>query len=551
MTETAALITLNHPFRVARGTMGKPLPGREVKLQPDGEVLVRGPMISPATWSGGALHQRAGEWLATGDLAEAQPTGELRFLGRKSETIVTGAGLNVHPEDLEAVLEQEPDVAACAVVPIETPLGPEPCAVLALRSTPDRAAAIIQSANTRLAEFQRIRRWALWPDPDLPRTSTGKIKRPAVTAWLAEREAASQTKTSPASTDWLLTLIAQITGEQPPSNHNNQDLRLSEDLHLDSLGRVQLLETLEERFSVSLNQEQYDASETLNDLRRLINNPVETELDHTRPTPQPEAQRTTNAPTNMAPKNPPTSLPKTPIAVTNYVYPSWPWLLPLRWLRTTFVELAMRPLVWLLAAPRVVRTPSASSLNTAAPLLIIANHVTAYDVPLLLYALPRAMRDRTAAAMSAEMLDDFLHARNQQPRLLNPLGPLVWLLITELFNVFPLPRRRDFQRSFAHAGRALDRGFHVIVFPEGTRSPDGTLATFRPGIGLLVKQSFTAVLPIALHGLGDLKIRRRRWFRSGALEVRVGQPLHFASNDCEATITARLHEEIEKLLAAR
>ena len=125
MTETAALITLNHPFHVARGTMGKPLPGREVKMQPDGEVLVRGAMISPATWSGGSLHRRADEWLATGDLAETQATGELRFLGRKSETIVTGAGVNVHPEDLESALEQEPEVAACAVVPVQSPLGPE------------------------------------------------------------------------------------------------------------------------------------------------------------------------------------------------------------------------------------------------------------------------------------------------------------------------------------------------------------------------------------------------------------------------------------------
>ncbi len=76
MTETTALITLNHPFRVAKGTIGKPLPGREVKIGADGEVLVRGPMISSATWSGGELHQRADDWLATGDLAEAQEAGE-------------------------------------------------------------------------------------------------------------------------------------------------------------------------------------------------------------------------------------------------------------------------------------------------------------------------------------------------------------------------------------------------------------------------------------------------------------------------------------------
>jgi long-chain acyl-CoA synthetase len=72
MTETTALITLNHPFHVAGGTIGKPLPGREVKLGPDGEVLVRGSMISDATWSGGEMHTRDGEWLATGDIAESK-----------------------------------------------------------------------------------------------------------------------------------------------------------------------------------------------------------------------------------------------------------------------------------------------------------------------------------------------------------------------------------------------------------------------------------------------------------------------------------------------
>src|SRR6202789_786276 len=108
MTETTALITLNHPFKVAKGTIGKPLPGREVKIGADGEVLVRGPMISSATWSGGELHQREDEWLATGDLAEAQATGELKFLGRKSEVIVTASGVNIVPEDLEALFGKQP-----------------------------------------------------------------------------------------------------------------------------------------------------------------------------------------------------------------------------------------------------------------------------------------------------------------------------------------------------------------------------------------------------------------------------------------------------------
>jgi long-chain acyl-CoA synthetase len=180
-------------------------------------------------------------------------------------------------------------------------------------------------------------------------------------------------------------------------------------------------------------------------------------------------------------------------------------------------------------------------------MLIIANHVTTYDLPLLLYALPRNIRLHTAAAMSGEILEDLRHGRNRQ--WLNPLGPPAWLLITALFNVFPLPRRRGFQRSFAHAGEALDRGLNVIIFPEGTRSPDGTLAPFRPGIGLLVKQSSVPVLPIALRGLGELKTRKRRWFRSGTLQVRIGQPIHFPPDATEAAITARLHAEVENLLA--
>ena len=243
------------------GTIGKPLPGREVKLGPDGEVLVRGPMISGAKLVRRSAASRAeSEWLATGDLAESAAGGDLRFLGRKSEVIVTAAGVNLHPEDLEAAIEQEPDVAACAVVAMETPSGPEPCAVLAMRGSGDQAAAAIERANRKLAEFQRLSRWVLWPEPDLPRTSTGKVRRKAVAAWLAGIQAAGSTAFTGdtaaaganafgASSDWLLALIAQITGEAPAASETS--CGLTEDLHLDSLGRVQLAAALEERLGIA------------------------------------------------------------------------------------------------------------------------------------------------------------------------------------------------------------------------------------------------------------------------------------------------------------
>jgi long-chain acyl-CoA synthetase len=590
MTETTALVTLNHPFKVAQGTIGKPLPGREVKIGTDGEVLVRGPMISTSTWSGGELQQRQDDWLSTGDLAEIEPTGELRFLGRKSEVIVTATGVNIHPEDLEAAIEEQPGVAACAVVPIETPSGPEPCAVLAMRGPAQHAAAAIENANTRLAEFQRVRRWVLWPEPDLPRTSTGKVRRKVVASWLAQNppdraaSRAAQT-TATISSDWLLSLITTISGETPPGS--TDDLRLAEDFHLDSLSRVQLAAAIEEKLGMPPESGFLEQVHTLGELRRLL---AVSPQEHAPPTPVPvETGQSSGRGFSRAQNASPFVKPSAPddirahgeaasssdvgvhphgatdsteatasraiiagrTADRRYIYPRWPWTPPVRWIRSLFIELIMRPLVRLLAKPRVVAPPELA-FSTLDPLLIIANHITAYDGPLVQYGLPGRMRRRIAAAMSGEMLNDFRHFRNpDRGGRFMLFGPFAYFLVTALFNVFPLPRLRDFQRSFAHAGQALDAGYHVLVFPEGTRSSEGKLARFRPGIGLLVKQSHTAVLPVAIRGLGELKVARRGWFRSGNVEIRVGQPLRFSPETTEAAITDRLHAEVERLLAGK
>ena len=586
MTETTALITLNHPFHVARGTIGKPLPGREVKIGPDGEVLVRGPMISTATWSGGELRNHEDDWLATGDLAEKEPTGELRFLGRKSEVIVTGSGVNIHPEDLEAEIEEQPGVTACAVVAMETPSGPEPCAVLAMRGTADQVGAAIENANARLAEFQRVRRWMLWPEPDLPRTSTGKVRRKKVAEWLAETQRGANGSRlgvpSIDSGDWLLAMIVEITREAPPGNE--EQLRLAEDLHLDSLGRVQLAAAIEEKMGMPPESGLLEQVQTLGQLRRLVTgneNSTVSGHDFSRADSAAQSARAL-APEQSSEANPAgsTVASETPSPASgrklaradmgaasdraldpatherpsrHYIYPHWPWWRLVQWIRSAFIELLMRPLVWFLAKPRVV-SPYALGAGVSEPMLIVANHITAYDGPLVQYALPGRLRRRIAIAMSGEMLDDLRHFRNPEQgtsdRRFFPFGPVAYFLVTALFNVFPLPRLRDFQRSFAHAGEALDRGYHVMLFPEGARSAAGQLARFRPGIGLLVKQSDTAVLPVAIRGLGELKRHRRGWFRSGAVELRVGQPIRFALSATEAAITEQLQSEVKHLLEA-
>lgn len=517
MTETAALITLNHPFRVAHGTIGKALPGREVRLSSEGEILVRGDMLAASTWQSGTMHPREGEWLATGDLAAESTSGELRFLGRRNDVIVTAAGMNVHPADLEAAMNAQPNMRGCVVVPCDIAHSTEPVAVVLSSASEEELQAAVANANRTLGSHQQICRVLRWSQLQFPYTSTGKLLRREVTQWACKTilNQQSQPSTSDADADILLKLIAAVTGEPIP--HPNDNLRLSEDLHLDSLGRVQLQSELEQQLQLELNDEAIANAATLGDLRQLIDSQTAPQVVPRRPTSADEAQPALTPITNPQP------------TVPHHIYPHWPWLRPIKALRIAFIELIMRPLIWLLAAPRVIRAPATFP---RAPLLLIANHVTAYDGALILYALPPRLRHQTAIAMSGEMLFDLRRGQNQSNALLNLVAPAGYWLITALFNVFPLPRLRGFQRSFEHAGEAMDNGYSILIFPEGTRSSDATLHPFRPGIGLLAEESRVPVLPIALMGLNQMK--KIGWFRSGHLEIRLGHPI---PTDLQATPT--------------
>ena len=499
MTETTALVSLNHPFHRSQGSLGQVLPGREIKLTDEGEVLVRGATVSQTVWHEGKVRQTAGEWLHTGDLAEMDEGGNLRFRGRKKDVIVTAAGLNIHPDDLEAALLQQPEVKACAVVETLGQYGPEPLAVLLLRPGGDAQMAI-PGANKLLADYQRIQKWTVWPEPDLPRTSTGKVLRREVSRAIAEGNGAA---TASAAKGSLESLLGRVGGNEA-----------SQDLNLDSLARVELQAELEQQFGISVGDAAMQNVRTVSDLRAALKA-------------EPEGAG--------APKH---------LEQTEHRYPTWPWNPILRAGRTLFLDVVMRGFVRFLARPRVFR---ARNQEWKGPFLIYANHVTAVDVALILYALPPQLRRRTAVAMSGEIMLAWREQRYYRYRFLNWISPLEYLVVTALFNVFPLPQRSGFRKSFAHAARAMDKGYNVLVFPEGRRADDENVQKFMNGSGLLWSELGCSALPVFLGGLGELKRTDENWFRSDKLTVRVGKPINFPPEASPEEATAILEAELRQL----
>ena len=472
MTETTAVISLNHPFRAAQGTIGQVLPGREVRLSEDGEVLVRGETISNTTWQHGHMQRQESEWLATGDLAAFDAAGNLQFRGRKKDVIVTASGLNIYPEDLEAALGRQPGVKAVAVVETDAGHGPEARAVLVMQPDAASAVTVIEGANRELAEFQQIRHWNVWAEPDFPRTSTGKILKREV--------------------------VRQLAAEAMPQTG---------DLNLDSLGRVQLQAQLEQQYGVVLEDTALQNVKTQEDVRRIVE----------------------HASTGV----------KT--AAPQHIYWHWPWNPVMQFVRAVFIELAAIPLTRFLAKPKIVQNVKQWP---NAPAMIVCNHLTSYDGPFVLHALPRKIRDRVAVAMAGEMLLDYRKGRNQGSWWLNALVPFAYWLITALFNVFPLPQYSGFRRSFQHAGEAVDRGYNVLVFPEGHRSDDGKPQAFKSGTGLLWKSLGTEAIPVCIHGLGELKVSGERWFRSGKITVSVGEPLKLDPTLSPEELTEQLRRAV-------
>ncbi len=507
LTETSSLISLNHPFRLERGSIGKALPGLEMKLAEDGEILVRGESVAAGYWkdAGVATVLDADGWFHTGDLGNRDANGNLYFKGRRKSVIVTPEGMNVHPEDLEAELRKESSVRDCAVVGLDRDGNAEPCAVLLLRDPAAEggdAATIVERANQRLAPFQRMRHWMVWPGKDFPRTPSQKPAlariRDAVEAQLAG-EARVAESTAPASSV-LGDILRRIAQGRPAPEEASK-------LELTSIERVELLSALEDRYQVDLSETEFSHAETTQEIERLIGQP--------------------------------------PARAPAFHYPRWPQSWPLGVIRAAVWHLLARPAMLLLGWPRIEGRKNLRGLR--GPALVIANHVTYFDPAYVLEALPARFRRKLAVAMDGELLESMRRPAPGTTFFAGLANRAAYWLIVSLFNVFPLPQHSGFRGSFAFAGDLVDRGWSVLVFPEGRRTRDGRMGSFRAGIGLLAARLQAPVIPLRLGGIFERKAAGKRWARPGQISVAIGAPIAFKESDSAEEIARILEQRVSAL----
>jgi long-chain acyl-CoA synthetase len=494
LTETAPIVTLNHPFRTSKGSVGTPIEGVEIRIADDGEILVRGKNVTSGYYEtdpGSRIPDPvfdAEGWFHTGDIGERDQQGRIFIKGRKKEMIVTPEGLNVFPEDVERVLNELPGVRESAVVGVAQGAEERVHAVLVLEPGADKD-AIIRSANSRLQDHQRIRGASDWTAGDLPRTEgTRKLKRAAIRDWVRSGE----TPVAASSNDSLESLIGRFAHGRDVSGATTL-----EELGLSSLERVELMIALEDRFQTRLDEGRFSQAASVADLKQLVEQPV--------------AADEVAEPVD---------------------FPSWNRTWPVRIIRRLSQATWILPLARAFAWARIEGREHLRDLD--GPVIFAANHQSHMDVPVILAALPARIRARVAPAMAKEFFKAhfFPEGYTWKQRFTNSVN---YYLAAFYFNAFPLPQREAGARqTLTYAGELIGGGWSILIFPEGERSATGDIKPFRGGIGMMASRLDVPVVPVRLDGVERVLHMKAKMATPGPVRVAFGAPIRLRGEDYAA-----------------
>lgn len=518
LTEAAPLVTLNHPFHARQGSVGKPLPGVEVRLAENGEILVRGRNVATPGQRGPRVDDEG--WLHTGDMGEQLDDGSIRFRGRSSDRIVTAAGVNVETADVVAALRAAAPVIDAAV--LELPWGESGtvCAVLAVYPGTD-VADVVRAANAHLPDAARVRAFFVWPRGDLPRTPTGKVRRREVVEWLRSQAPTGEAPETPVATagdtDRIDRVLAALTtpGAGPPEDAQIGDL-------LSSLERVELAARLEETYGFGSSDEFFRGEQTIGELAQILSEArgsrgrsealgsestadgISPGEEATPPSPPVGASARPAAPHEARSARPPAPYPA-----------QWRHSWAARAARFFLREAVMHPLTRFHLRIEVMSSPASAELQ--GPFLLAVNHASSVDGAVMFAFSPR-LRARFAPAARWNYFIE------------KPRGRWRYFWAVLGLNIFPLVQVGDWRPTLRIAGDLADRGHAIVIYPEGRISRDGELQPFQRGVAVMSRDLHLPIVPCATAGLERFlppgtRRPQRDGLRRKRVVVNIGDPL--------------------------
>ncbi|MFN2383524.1 MAG: AMP-binding protein [Gemmatimonadota bacterium] len=527
LTETAPVLTVNPQFRSRRGSAGQPLPGVELRLyhtnrEGIGEIIVRSPSLMAGYYRNPAATARAmvDGWFHTGDLGWVDADGYLYLTGRIKDVIVTGAGKNVYPADLEAIYREIPLIQDVCVLGVRNGLTedihavvvPDPAAVAG--EDPAEARRLIQReihvVARELPSYHRLQHIHLWDDP-LPVTDDGAIDRGAVRRRLQDARRGAR-EPAPAETPRASGLesggspeaevIAELSRlSRVPVDEITPASHLYDELGLDSLLGIELLLFLEHRFGISLADEAATSLQTVGQLLEAVHAPGAGPGSKDAPAAnRPRVSRPRK--TGAAPAAAPPAL----RSARRHAERS-----PLDRALFSGFRRGLRSLYGVYFDLRVV---GGDHLPEAPPSLLASNHASHLDAPAIFAAV-----ERVGGASAARQLH-VLGARDY----FFDTAMKRWFFSTFL-NVVPLERTETSLAGLRMVKTIISRGESALIFPEGSRSRSGTIQAFKPGLGLLAWELRVPIIPVYVGGTFGALPPGNTLPRHLPVTVTFGQPI--------------------------
>ena len=524
LTEASPVLTVTRPEnRMLTGSVGKPLPGVQVKiLAPDntgvGEVIARGPNVMLGYYDDEEATRNAivERWLYTGDLGKLDDEGNLYLVGRSKEIIVDTNGKNVYPDELEELYADSPYIKELSIVGLPDGVGEKVACLVVADDEYDislsrdelrrRVEEHFREVSASLPYYKRVK-VLNFTDVELPRTATRKVKRREVVEMMNELEQSQKqtnvaTESGSASSDarWLLDLVANVSNR--PREEVSLNTRLA-DLGFDSLMFVELATAIENAGAEISAPERFNE---IQDVRELIDVVGK----------RSRSARRIDSQTRIDKQQQETDeiyVPSVVRAAGNVAGDALQRLLYDRFLKT--------------------RYEGQSNIPVHVNFIVAANHSSHLDMGLTKMALGEAGKDLVALAAADYFFD------NKYKRA----------VMENFTNLVPMERTGSLRQSLRHARSFLDRGYNALIFPEGTRSMTGEMADFKPVIGYLALASRVGILPIYLVGTYQAMPKGSNVIKSRDVGARIGRFLSI--EELEDLTRGMARAEAYRLIAAR